>query len=252
MRSCIWSVLFVFVFDGSSGLAAETITVSQTGTADNGCIMVSQRGTVDVQCIDVATRLASAGDTIRITAGTYYVAGFSMLTERVTLLGAGPDSTIIRNSFPHGIFIAADSVTIEGFTFDYNSDGRSAAAQASVMSIPSQRGDLIRPLIRGNRFTGGYAAIDLYGDAQPIIQYNEFLTQLGLILLDNPNAIDARYNWWDTDEHTSIAEKIWDGQDEDGLGLVLFDPWLLAPEGPIHTAVERLSWGRLKRIYSSK
>ena len=217
--------------------SAETITVAQTGTADT-------------QSIDEATLIASTGDTICVAAGTYYVDLY--LTERITLLGAGPDSTICRYTYPLGVSITADSVTIEGFTFDYNPDGRSAGAQTEVMGISNQGGALIRPLIRRNRFTGGYAALRLYGDVQPTLQYNEFLTQFGLILLDNPNAIDARYNWWNADERTSIAEKIWDGQDEDGLGLVLFDPWLLAPEGPIHTVVRLLSWGRLKRIHLPK
>ena len=219
--------------------SAETITVSQTGTTDT-------------QSIDEAILIASAGDTIRVAAGSYYEGGLYILTERVTLLGAGPDSTICRYAWPMSVYIAADSVTIEGFTFDYDTDGRSASAQSSVMGISSQRGDLIRPFIRGNRFIGGYAAINLYGNVQPIIQYNEFLTQLGLILLDNPNAIDARHNWWNTDERTSIAEKILDGQDEDGLGIVEFDPWLSKPGGLIRTAVERLNWGKLKRIYLPK
>ena len=108
------------------------------------------------------------------------------------------------------------------------------------------------PLIRGNRFTGAFVALQLVGNARPTVQYNEFLTQVGISLLDNPNAIDARYNWWNTDERTSIAEKIWDGKDEDGLGVVEFDPWLSEPGGPIRTAVERLSWGSLKRIHLSK
>ena len=215
--------------------AAETITVSQTGTADT-------------QYLDEAIAIASAGDTIRVAAGTYYV-DIPFSTERITLLGAGPDSTIISYTWPITLAIAADSVIIEGFTFDYDTDGRSVSAQSSTMSISSQQGNLIRPLIRRNRFIGGYAAIELYGNVQPIIQYNEFLTQLGIILLANPNAIDARYNWWNTDNRTSIEEKIWDGQDEDGLGIVEFDPWLLAPEGPIHTAVRLLSWGSLKRIH---
>ena len=259
MRPCTWSVLFVFIFGGFSSLAAETITVSQTGTADDQCIMVSQRITVDFQCIEAAILLASAGDTIRVAAGTYYVSGFSILTERITLLGAGSDSTIISYSWPHSIFIAADSVTIEGFTFDYDPDGSSAAAQSSAMSIWSQGGDLIRPLVRGNRFIVGYAAIVLHSDTQPIIQYNQFLTRysdpfeyMGLILVENSNNIDARYNWWGTDDRTLIQGRIRDGQDEDGLGIVDFDPWLSKPGGSIRTAVERLSWGNLKRIHLSK
>ena len=151
--------------------SAETITVSQTGAADT-------------QYLDAAIAIASVGDTIRVAAGTYYV-DIPFSTERITLLGAGPDSTIIRYAWPMVVAIAADSVTIEGFTFDYDTDGRSASAKSSAMIIASRQGDLIRPLIRRNRFIGGYAAIELHRGVQPVIQYNEFLTQIGLILANN-------------------------------------------------------------------
>ncbi len=90
--------------------------------------------------------------------------------------------------------------------------------------------------------------LEVLYDAQPTIQYNDFLTKAGIRLRDNPNAIDARFNWWNTDERASIREKIWDGADEDGLGIVAFEPWLSGPEGPLHTAVRPSSWGALKRI----
>lgn len=212
--------------------SAETITVSQTGTADT-------------QDIYEATLIASAGDTIRVAAGVYY--GIDLpIDKSLTLIGAGPDSTIFVYGWENTIFIVADHVTIEGFTFHYNTDGRAAAAYASGMVIYHS------PFIRGNRFTGSFVALELVWNAQPVVQYNEFLTPMGIHLRDNSHNIDARYNWWNTDERTSIAEKIWDGQDEDGLGVVLFNPWLLAPEGPVHTVVRRLSWGRLKRIHLPK
>ena len=213
--------------------AAETITVSQTGTAHT-------------QSIYEATHIASAGDTIRVAAGIYYGIGLS-IDKSLTLIGAGPDSTIFVYGWENTIGIVADHVTIEGFTFHYNTDGRAAAAYASGMIVIDHS-----PLIRGNRFTGAFAALELVRNARPTVQYNEFLTQVGIGLRDNSHDIDARYNWWNTDERTSIAEKIWDGQDEDGLGVVLFDPWLLAPEGPVHTVVRRLSWGRLKRTHLPK
>ena len=213
--------------------SAETITVAQTGTADT-------------QSIDEATLIASAGDTIHVSAGTYYGIGL-LIDKGLTLIGAGPDSTIFVYGWETTIGIAADHVTIEGFTFHYDTDSRAAAAYMSGMIVVDHS-----PLIRGNRFTGAFAALELVGNAQPTVQYNEFLTPVGISLRDNPHDIDARYNWWNADERTSIAEKIWDGQYEDGLGLVLFDPWLLAPEGPIHTVVRLLSWGRLKRIHLPK
>ena len=224
-----WSVLVVLVGGLFSDVLARTITVAQTGTADTPFMWE-------------ALAEANVGDTIRVAAGTYYDDGLR-IDKSLTLIGAGPDNTIFRYGWPHSISITAEQVTIEGFTFDYNTDGRSAAAQSSGMSVADHS-----PLIRGNRFIGGFAALDLFGDAQPIIQYNEFLTQVGIRLLNNPNPIDARFNWWDTDDRTVIQEKIWDGADEDGLGLVAFEPWLQAPGGPLSTAVRPSSWGALKRM----
>ena len=213
--------------------AAETITVSQAGNADT-------------QFIGDAIAIASAGDTIRVATGTYYDIGLH-IDKSLTLIGAGPDSTVLVYGWETSIGIHANHVTIEGFTFHYNTDGRAAAAYAAGMIVVDRS-----PLIRGNRFTGAFVALELVGNARPIIQYNEFLTPMGIHLLNNSHDINARYNWWNTDERTSIVEKVWDGRYEDGLGLVLFDPWLLASEGPIHTAVRLLSWGSLKRIHLPK
>ncbi len=74
--------------------SAETITVAQTGTADT-------------QSIDEATLIASAGDTIHVSAGTYYGIGL-LIDKGLTLIGAGPDSTIFVYGWETSIGIAAD------------------------------------------------------------------------------------------------------------------------------------------------
>ena len=235
MKLWTWTALVLLGWGGFSDLPARTITVAQTGTADHKFIEGGIAG-------------ASAGDTIRVAAGTYHEPGLH-IDKSVTLLGAGPDSTIFRYGWGLSIAIVAEDVTIEGFTFHYQRDGRAAAARAAAMVVIDHS-----PIIRGNRFIGGFigafAALEVLYDAQPTIQYNEFLTEVGIRLRDNPNAIDARFNWWDTEERTAIQEKIWDGADEDGWGpgLVLFEPWLSAPGGPIGTAIRLSSWGTLKRM----
>ena len=229
MKLCIWSILILLGWGGFSDLPARTIKVAQTDSAD-------------VQDILIAIAMASNGDTIRVAPGTYDYFGFG-IDKSVALIGAGPDSTIIRYGWELTAGVSAQDVTIEGFTFHFDSDGRSGGAQVSGMLVTD-----CSPLFRGNRFTGAFYAFDLRGDAQPTIQYNEILTRRGVRMIENPHDIDARFNWWDSDARATIQEKIWDGQDEDGLGVVMFDPWLSAPGGALRTTVRHLSWGALKRI----
>ena len=229
MKLIIWCIPILLGWSGFSDLSARTINVAQTETAD-------------AQDILIAIAIASNGDTIRVAAGTYDYFGFG-IDKSVALIGAGPDSTIIRYGWELTAGVSAQDVTIEGFTFHFDSDGRSGGAQVSGMLVTD-----CSPLFRGNRFTGAYYAFELWRDAQPTIQYNEILTRRGVILRENPHDIDARFNWWNTDARATIQEMIWDGQDEDGLGVVMFDPWLSAPGDFPRTSVRPLSWGALKRI----
>ena len=203
-----WSVLVVLVGGLFSDVLARTITVAQTGTADT-------------QFIEEAIALASAGDTIRVAAGTYSGSGFE-IDKSLTLIGAGPDSTIYRYGWETSIGISAGQVTIEGFTFDYYTDSRAAAAHGAVMYVDHS------PILRGNRFTSDsryneIAAVELLGDAQPIIQYNELLTKVGIRLLNNPNPIDARFNAWGSEIRSEIVDKI---VRENSAGIVRIDGWL--------------------------
>ena len=239
MRLGNWSVLVVLGIGWFGSVSARTITVAQTGTADT-------------EYMDEAMYWASSGDTIRVAAGTYF--GELLINKSLTLLGAGPDSTTLKYGWETTISIAAEDVTIEGFTFHYSTDGRAAAAESPAMRIHSPN-----VLLRGNRFIGrwssypsgsyaAYAALELTEDARPIIQYNEFLTEVGIILWDNPHTIDARFNWWATPDEALIRERIWDGEDEAGLGIVEYAPWLPTPGVSPPTAVGVLSWGRLKQL----
>ena len=215
MRLGKWSVLVVLVLVVFSGVSARTITVAQTGTADTPFI---------ADAID----LASAGDTIRVAAGTYSGIGLH-INKSLTLLGAGPDSTILRYGWETRISIAAEDVTVEGFTFHYRTDGRAAAAESPAMRIHSPN-----VLLRGNRFIGrwsaypdasssAYAALELTEDARPVIQYNEFLTEVGIILWDNPHSIDARFNAWGSQIRSAIENKI---VKKNSTGRVRLDGWL--------------------------
>ena len=229
MKLCIWSILILLGWSGFSGLPARTLKVAQS---DNPSL----------DAIQHAIKMASDGDTIRVAAGTYFGTGLG-INKSIALIGAGPDSTILVYGWETTAGVSAKDVTVEGFTFHYETSGFSGGAQGTGFLVTD-----CSPLIRGNRFTGAYYAFDLWGDAHPTVQYNEILTRRGIRMMENPHDIDARFNWWNTDAYALIQEKIWDGQDEDGLGVVMFDPWLSAPGGSLRTTVRKLSWGALKRI----
>ena len=48
-----------------------------------------------------------------------------------------------------------------------------------------------------------------------------------------PNNITATKNWWGTDNGTLIEEHIWHHNDNESLGYVVYEPWLLGPPTPI-------------------
>ena len=110
-----WSVLVVLVGGLFSDVLARTITVAQTGTADTPFMWE-------------ALAEANVGDTIRVAAGTYYDDGLR-IDKSLTLIGAGPDNTIFRYGWPHGISITAEQVTIEGFTDLADSASRAQSVQ---------------------------------------------------------------------------------------------------------------------------
>ena len=198
-------IIYLFVLTALlQSAAAETITVSQAGNADT-------------QFIGDAIAIASAGDTIRVATGTYYDIGLH-IDKSLTLIGAGPDSTVLVYGWETSIGIHANHVTIEGFTFHYNTDGRAAAAYAAGMIVVDRS-----PLIRGNRFTGAFVALELVGNARPIIQYNEFLTQKGIRLRNNSHDIDARFNAWGSEILSEIEDKI---VRENSNGTIRLDGWL--------------------------
>jgi hypothetical protein len=117
--------------------AATVLHVAKTGTDTPGC------GATSAPCatIPYAYGLAAAGDTIEVAAGTYVLtAPLAIAKAGLRLEGAKagvdartrvpgePGETVITASLttpaPRAMFAAdADSVTINGFSFDGNADG---------------------------------------------------------------------------------------------------------------------------------
>jgi hypothetical protein len=58
-----------------------------------------------------------------------------------------------------------------------------------------------------------------------------------------PEVVNAEFCWWGSDDETSIAATIKDGNDPGALGTVDFDPWLH------QTPVEATSWGVIKALF---
>ena len=40
------------------------------------------------------------------------------------------------------------------------------------------------------------------------VQYNDLQTNIGVRLMDTPNTIDARFNWWGTTDPNEIRKKV--------------------------------------------
>jgi hypothetical protein len=126
----------VVVAGASPAAAATVINVATTGTDTVGC------GSATSPCatIPYAYGLAAAGDTIKVAAGTYEMTASLVIAKAgLRLEGAkagvdartrtpgGPGETVITVSSgatPRSLFEAnANSVTIDGFSFDRNPGG---------------------------------------------------------------------------------------------------------------------------------
>ena len=179
MRIIIYLLVLTAFWQSAS---AETILVSEDLASD--------------PLID-AIEAAAAGDTIRVAAGEY-TAGIS-IEKPLTLIGAGADRT--RVYAPFGVFsIKAIGVTIEGFHLSGNLHGRSLTTSVSCHSCSAT--------LRHNIIDGDHFAVSVLGNSKLRVNYNELRGNVGIKSLDNPNTIDARFNWWGTESQKEIQTKI--------------------------------------------
>ena len=202
-------------------------------------LQVAQDGSGEFAEIWLAVEAAVDGDTVYVAPGDYNTA--IVIRRSIALKGAGADRTRIVAPLT-AVAIGAEGVTIEGFTIAANVSARSL--------VPAIVFGNMSPKIHHNIVLGGHVGIECSGNANPIIQYNDLARNtFGIGLIDNPNTIDARFNWWGTVEEAQIAARIMDARHPEGSGEVLFEPWLTSPQGIYPsdpTLVSFIGWGYLK------
>lgn len=221
MHTFLCSTLLILISTISS---ARTLTVAQDGSGG-------------FDSIRSAIEAAADGDTIKVGPG-FYGAGILSINKSVALIGAGAAQTKIISDLA-AISILAPGVRLEGFDIQANSSGMSLVTSVIIEQDAILRHNVIR---------GGHEAILCTGDARPIVNFNVLEGNIGLGLFQNPNAIDARFNWWGTTDPVQIQDRIFDGNDQTGLGTVEFEPWLSTPD-EVRTLVLPSRWGQIKRLF---
>ena len=178
---------------------------------------------------------AAPHDTLLVAAG-YYDGG--SIDKPLTLIGAGADSTIVEG-YGSAIGIGAEGVTIEGFYL--MGFGKCRLTKAVVCNNCSAT-------LKHNILEGCYSVITTSGNARLTVNYNHLIAgtfAFDVFPSDDPSAIDARFNWWETTVEQEIQAKISATMDE-----VVYRPWLQGPEEifrDLPTSISLLSWGRLKQ-----
>ena len=179
----------------------------------------------------VAIDAASPGDTIRVAAGRYR--GGLRIDKPLTLLGAGPHSTIVSGTSVFGI--RAEAVTIEGFHLSGCGEKNVGCSAVSCFGCSA--------VLRHNIIEGGQSSIWIDGDSRLTINYNEL--RVGIESLYNPHSVDAQFNWWETTDEDEIKKVIYSNK-----GKIEYRPWLHSPDAVFtktSTLISTISWGWLKR-----
>ena len=108
---------------GTFDLGVETIAFSGgTTEVEVKPIWVIDGTTGDIvqfDTIEAGIAAAGDGDTVRIAAGTYALAGQLNIGSEVTIIGAGEGSVVLQTAVAgYGIHVTADNVTISDLTID--------------------------------------------------------------------------------------------------------------------------------------
>ena len=167
---------------------AETITVSEE----------DETGAGPLGALWDAIEAAAPGDTIRVAAGGFFGGGIGIV-KPLTLIGAGANRT--RVFAPNEVFnIMAEGVTIEGFHLLSNLHGRSLTTSVGCNNCSAT--------LKHNIIDGGHFAVSVLGPSRLILNYNDLRGNFGIESLNNPNTVDARFNWWGTAQEDEVQERI--------------------------------------------
>lgn len=98
-------------------------------------------------------------------------------------------------------------------------------------------------LIEHNIFYSFPVSVSIGGDANPVLHYNIFNGSVGS-RSGTPNLIDARYNYWGTNDEEEIKDMVTEHN-------ILYKPWLTSPPeaGASVTGVQPATWGQVKSFF---
>lgn len=168
MSNLIGRLLFLFALTllfPNSSISAATWHVNKDGTGDT-------------ESIEMAVFLASSGDTVLVSPGTYYETTIYMSSKSVFLISeGGPETTIIRHlGLPgleeHTVIDIMDNTTlscVDGFTITGAAGG--FAECGGAISIIRSNVIIRNNIITGNWCSGG-AGICCSGNPSPTIENN--------------------------------------------------------------------------------
>lgn len=202
------------------------------GLAHGRTIHVDAKGEGDYKTIEEAVEAASDGDTLRVAEGTYHA--MVELNKQLTLLGAGAGKTIVESGGQ--VFRAiAEGCIIEGFTLRGNFFDR---VMGVTLIVEAKEFTLTH-----NVFDGGHESICVWIDpgASATIHYNQFLVGAIRIAVNQGDAshpVDARWNYWGTENEEEIQRRIGDGKKKSGCAVVNYSSWLSRSEKDVIFSTE--------------
>ncbi|MBN1890915.1 MAG: right-handed parallel beta-helix repeat-containing protein, partial [Thermoflexales bacterium] len=170
--------------------------------------------------------------------------------------GAIVENNELRSNRVEGTGAAGGGMYSSDSTVRGNSiTGNTAQGTAGGLLWASGSGELAYNTIAGNTSLSNTGGIYLQA-GYPLLNHNAFDANSGYALYNHNQAsndwLDARYNWWGTDDEPTLQALVYDWFDNLSLGFVGYAPYLLGPpnldplgidvsgrtEGLINTAYE--------------
>jgi uncharacterized repeat protein (TIGR01451 family) len=214
----------VLLIEGQSGVAVEGLTLRNgLGSGydfDGGGILVQDSGDIAIRrCRILGNRVVGAnadggGISIKRSTGAVLVEGSTVSGNRAENWGGGVNLQGANGVRIEGSAIRGNRATV-GAGMALYSAGLGASATLAGNRIADNRGTGIYLDSACTLVLGGSSAEanELPGNTD-----YAFANRSG-------NAVEARFNYWGTESEPEIQAAIYDGQDEPGLGTLLYAPW---------------------------
>ncbi|MBI2877807.1 MAG: carboxypeptidase regulatory-like domain-containing protein [Candidatus Tectomicrobia bacterium] len=222
----------IYAMASSSGTVTivDNPIISENIGYNGGGIYIVGTGTAIISNNTISENSAKClGNGIYATVGTVTISGNKILRNS-NVHGCG-------NADGGGIYLFSDSATISENTISENRTGDGSGGGIFLFS----GGATIREnqILYNTALTGGggiHVSEDLRSKSHPTLRtlsHNDIFgnspPQMWNADLASAPHIDARNNWWGTTDEAEIQQEIWDWNDDLGLGVVDWRPYLTAP-----------------------